>query len=98
MIMPSSQSVEVWGGVECTVNRVGHRYFNQLKFSRHSRRQADLELFAELGLRTLRFPVLWENIAPDSATTFDWRWTDQRLPKLRELGIRPIVGLLHHGS
>ncbi|HEY0385548.1 MAG TPA: sugar nucleotide-binding protein, partial [Pyrinomonadaceae bacterium] len=28
----------------------------------------------------------------------DWSWADERLARLRELGIRPIVGLLHHGS
>jgi dTDP-4-dehydrorhamnose reductase len=28
----------------------------------------------------------------------DWSWADERLERLRELGIRPIVGLVHHGS
>ena len=28
----------------------------------------------------------------------DWSWVDQRLTRLSALGIRPIVGLLHHGS
>ncbi len=28
----------------------------------------------------------------------DWKWSDERLKRLRELGIDPIVGLLHHGS
>jgi dTDP-4-dehydrorhamnose reductase len=49
-------------------------------------------------LRTLRFPLLWETLAPDSLERIDWSWADQRLTKLRALGIRPIVGLLHHGS
>jgi dTDP-4-dehydrorhamnose reductase len=28
----------------------------------------------------------------------DWSWADERLERLRELGIHPIVGLVHHGS
>src|SRR3712207_2719887 len=28
----------------------------------------------------------------------DWAWADERLGRLRELGITPIVGLVHHGS
>lgn len=91
--------MELWGGVECTINRVGNRYFNQLERSGHwARADDDLACFAALGLRTLRFPILWETIAPESAEEFDWRWTDARLARLRELHIRPIAGLLHHGS
>src|SRR6185369_9091650 len=43
-------------------------------------------------------PVLWERTAPRSLDELDWRWADERLNGLRRLGIRPIVGLLHHGS
>jgi dTDP-4-dehydrorhamnose reductase len=89
---------EIWGGVECTVNRVGSRYFNQLERNGHSRRFADLAAIAGLGLKTLRYPVLWETVQPHSSDLFDWAWTDERLGGLRHLGIRPIVGLLHHGS
>src|SRR4051794_34593390 len=56
---------EVWGGIECTVNRVGDLYFDQLERNGHAQRIEDLELFATLGLRTLRYPMLWERIAPD---------------------------------
>ena len=84
--------------MECTINRVRDQYFNQLKLSGHWHREKDLERFAELGLRTLRFPILWESIAPKSFDEIDWSWPDRRLSKLKALGIRPIVGLLHHGS
>ena len=93
------ETMQVWGGVECTINRVGDRYFNQLKRTGHWRRaDEDLARFAEVGLRTLRFPILWESVAPRAVDEFDWSWTDARLARLRELGIRPIAGLLHHGS
>ena len=42
--------------------------------------------------------MLWERTAPRSLEDCDWRWSDERLPYLRALGIRPIAGLVHHGS
>src|SRR5438067_1208192 len=93
------EQIQLWGGVECTINRVGNRYFNQLERSGHwQRADNDLARFAELGLRTLRFPILWETVAPRSLDEFEWSWPDGRLAQLKQLGIRPIVGLLHHGS
>ena len=91
-------ALEMWGGVEATVNRVGDRWFDQLIWSGHDRRLDDLDRFASLGIRTLRYPVLWERTAPCSLEDMDWRWSDERLPYLRSLGIRTIAGLVHHGS
>ncbi|HEY9848957.1 MAG TPA: family 1 glycosylhydrolase [Leptolyngbyaceae cyanobacterium] len=93
-----NSTVEMWAGVECTVNRVGDRYFNQLEQNGHGSRLDDLDLFAELGVRSLRYPVLWELTAPDGLENANWSWADQRLTHLQKLGIRPIVGLVHHGS
>jgi dTDP-4-dehydrorhamnose reductase len=90
--------LEIWGGVECTVNRVGDQFFSQLERSGHDQRLEDLNRFAELGLRAFRMPVLWERVAPNGLNDADWRWTDARLERLRDLNLRPIVGLLHHGS
>jgi dTDP-4-dehydrorhamnose reductase len=90
--------IEIWGGVECTINRVGDRYYNQLERSGHWNRLDDLDRFAELGIRTLRFPILWEALAPHFPDQIDWRWSDSRLERLQSLGVRPIAGLLHHGS
>ena len=90
--------LEVWGGVECTVNRVQDAYFDQTELTGHGDRPEDIDRLAALGLRTLRYPVLWEHIAPDGLETADWRWTDERLERMRSLGMQPIAGLLHHGS
>jgi dTDP-4-dehydrorhamnose reductase len=95
--LPAS-GLELWGGVECTVNRVGERYFDQLERSGHIRRADDLEAFAALGVRALRYPVLWERTAPEGLARADWSWADERLGRLRALNVRPIVGLVHHGS
>jgi dTDP-4-dehydrorhamnose reductase len=94
----TKKSLQLWGGVECTVNRVGDRFFNQLERNGHWDRATDLARFASQGLRTLRFPLLWETLAPHSLDEIDWSWPDDRLQRARDLGIRPIGGLLHHGS
>lgn len=90
--------LELWGGVECTVNRVRDRYFSQMERNGHDTRATDLERFASLGIRAIRYPVLWERTAPEGLGTADWSWPDQRLLRLREFGVTPIVGLVHHGS
>lgn len=94
----NQDALELWGGIECTLNRVGDRYFNQLDQSGHTKRIEDVERFAELGIRTLRYPLLWEHLAPESLDQIDWTWADERMERLRALAIRPIVGFLHHGS
>jgi dTDP-4-dehydrorhamnose reductase len=91
-------TLELWGGVECTVNRVGDRYIRQLERNAHSERVEDLDRFASLGIRAIRYPVLWEHIAPFGLASADWTWPDERLARLRELNVTPIVGLVHHGS
>src|SRR3954465_15616000 len=90
--------LELWGGIECTVNRVGDAYFSQLERNGHHHRIDDLDRFAELGIRTMRYPVLWERTAPGRIEDADFSWPDERLARLRELGTRPIAGLTHHGS
>ena len=90
--------LELWAGVECTVNRVGDEYFDQLERNGHAKRADDLDLFASLGVHAMRYPILWERTAPDISVDADWSWADERLGRMRELGIRPIIGLVHHGS
>jgi len=89
---------ELWGGIECTVARVRDTVRDQARETGHCAREQDLDHIAALGIRTLRYPVLWETIAPDAPDRCDWRWHDQRLAKMQALGISPIAGLVHHGS
>ncbi len=89
---PEIAPLEVWGGAEYTCNRVGDRYIDQMELSGHV--AGDLEMFAELGIRALRCGVLWERHDRDPS----WRWPDEHLNAVRQTGMRPIVGLLHHGS
>ncbi|HEX2251062.1 MAG TPA: family 1 glycosylhydrolase [Gemmatimonadales bacterium] len=93
-----TSSPQLWGGVECTVNRVGDNYLDQLERSGHAHRPEDLDRFAALGIKTLRYPLLWERIAPAGLSRATWDWADQRVERLNALGITPIAGLIHHGS
>ncbi len=92
------QVIELWGGLEGTVNRVRDQYFSQMDQNGHGNRISDLDRFAALGIKAIRYPVLWELTAPDGIANADWTWADERLPALRDLGVAPIVGLVHHGS
>ena len=88
----------LWGGLECTVARIGSVFRDQSQETGHAERIDDLDAIAALGIRTLRYPILWETIAPHDPAHSDWRWHDARLQRLRSLGITPIAGLVHHGS
>ncbi|MFH5923568.1 family 1 glycosylhydrolase [Roseomonas xinghualingensis] len=90
--------LQLWGGIECTVLRTQGEWRDQLKETGHHDRLTDLDLVASLGIRKLRYPVLWERVAPTDLRSPDWSWSDARLGRLRELGCDPIAGLVHHGS
>lgn len=91
------KEVEWWGGAECTINRVGDVYHDQLFRTGHGVRLEDIDHLAALGLRRVRFPVLWEQHWRGGAE-YDFSWADVRLRRLQELGLDPIIGLVHHGS
>ena len=60
------KDLQIWAGIECTINRVGNEYLDQLTYSGHYSRCADdIEALAELGIKSLRYPVLWERHEPE---------------------------------
>jgi dTDP-4-dehydrorhamnose reductase len=90
---------EVWASPEPTFARIGARsYRDQLAETGHERRPGDLDLLASLGVSASRYPVLWEKCAPRAPEEADFSWARPRLERLAQLGIEPIVTLLHHGS
>ncbi len=97
--MSLKPAVEIWGGMECTINRVGDRYLDQSEYSGHYQRGADdIDLIASLGIAVLRYPVLWEQHQPQKDKAINWTFAGSTLNRMRERGIRPIAGLVHHGS
>ncbi|MBC8005295.1 MAG: hypothetical protein H7X84_07455, partial [Verrucomicrobia bacterium] len=96
MINQDIEHIAVWGGAEYSVVRVNNIVYDQLAQSRHEDRLEDLDLFSELNIGTIRYPLLWEKYAADKKNFF--KLHDQRLDRLQQLGINPIASLLHHGS
>ncbi|WP_119155513.1 family 1 glycosylhydrolase [Caldimonas tepidiphila] len=92
-----SAGPELWVGIEPTVSRVGDAYMDQIELSGFAQRLDDLDRLASLGAKRMRFPLLWERTSPQPGR-YDWDWADGRLARMRELGLAPIAGLLHHGS
>jgi dTDP-4-dehydrorhamnose reductase len=92
-------NLEVWGGLECTINRVGDNFRDQLQYAGHYNRIDDIDRIAQLGITALRYPVLWENHQPSFANEeINWEHTSRQLEQIRAHQITLIAGLLHHGS
>ena len=93
----SNYKLEVWGGIECTINRVSDRFFDQLQYN-DLYANLDVNQLAQTGIKKMRFPVLWEKHQPQRDTVIDWRWTEEKISELLKNGITIIAGLVHHGS
>jgi beta-glucosidase/6-phospho-beta-glucosidase/beta-galactosidase len=73
------------------------RTLDEYELTEHyARWRDDLDLFAELGVRTVRYGIPWYRINP-ARNTWDFTWADGPLERLLDLGIEPIVDLVHYG-
>ena len=91
-------NLEIWGGIECTINRVKKEFFDQLDYSGHYIREGDIDAIAGLGIKKIRYPLLWEKHQPEKDTVIDWAWARKQLTQIQQKGIDVIAGLVHHGS
>lgn len=96
--MQSENGIQVWGGIEGTINRVHNNYHDQCAYSGHYTREGDIDLIASLGIKMLRYPVLWEKHAPEEGQPVDWTFVAKNLERLKKNNVTPIAGLVHHGS
>jgi dTDP-4-dehydrorhamnose reductase len=95
----STRKPEIWGGIECSFNRVKDQYMDQLQYGGHyDRVLEDVEAIAALGIRTVRYPLIWERLHPSPGSHIDWNAVATPLNALRKRGVVPIAGLVHHGS
>ncbi len=92
--MGSGKRIDLWGGLECTVNRVGDEWMDQMERCGHFDRREDFEHLAALGFKTLRYGLHWERFC--KAGTLEV--FAEPLAEMQRLGIEPIAGLIHHGS
>lgn len=89
--------MEIWGGIECSINRVAQKYFDQLAYDHHYCRPELLKSIVGLGIKAIRFPVLWEKNWPDCTKDPVWS-VEEHLNLLNHHQIKVIAGLVHHGS
>jgi beta-glucosidase len=62
----------------------------------YERWEEDLGLVAELGVSAARYGVPWHRIQP-APDRWDWGFADRTLGRLLELGVEPIIDLVHYG-
>ncbi len=90
---------ELWGGIECSLTRVGDRLIDQLKQTGHDRRAIEnIRRFSIFKFAKMRYPVLWEKHQRHEDDKIDFEAAARQLDSLLSTGIEPIVGLLHHGD
>ena len=93
--------LELWGGFECSVTRLGDVWRDQVRETGHHVRARDIDLAVAHGATALRYPFLWERVMGDAVDVGGretWPWHDSRVERMRGLGVRVVAGLLHHGS
>jgi hypothetical protein len=54
---------------ECTIVRLGNEWRDQSIETGHRFRPEDIDHIADLGVRRVRFPIIWESVAPDRPTS-----------------------------
>lgn len=84
--------MEMWAGFECTLNRVGERYQDQLLPNDRDMRLECLRLLPALGIKAFRYRIAWED------ETTPWSQYTEDMALFAQNNISPIVGLVHHGS
>ena len=88
-------------GIEDTFvpqEREGERAIDEYELTEHYKHwHADLGLATEAGAELLRWGVPWYRINPAQGQ-WDWSWLDRVMDRFGELGLRPIVDLMHYGT
>jgi len=78
--------------------RDGERPIDEYELTEHYQQfDTDLQLVVDVGARMLRWGIPWYRVAP-APGVWDWSWVDRVMDRFGELGIRPIVDLLHYGT
>jgi beta-glucosidase len=75
------------------------RLLDEYVLTQHDRFwREDLEMIRDIGVRHVRYGIPWYRVNPQPGR-FDWAWTDEVLPfMIEELGIQPILDLVHYGA
>ncbi|MFE5337486.1 family 1 glycosylhydrolase [Isoptericola sp. NPDC056573] len=88
-------------GVEDTFvpqTREGERPIDEYELTDHYRRfHEDLGLAVDAGATFLRWGVPWYRVHP-APGEWEWSWVDRVVDRFAELGLRPVIDLLHYGT
>ena len=97
VLLPQRDGLEMWGGIECSCIRICDEWRDEVRETGHyARATDDIDAVAALGIRTVRYPVLWEQTPPDNVDR--WGWHDRQFAALERHGMSVVAGLVHHGS
>ena len=70
---------------------------DEYELTQHYRKwREDLGLVKELGVTHARYGIPWHEIQP-ARNEWDWTFADETLGHMLELGVEPIVDLVHYG-
>ncbi|MBA4137744.1 MAG: glycoside hydrolase [Opitutus sp.] len=73
------------------------RTLDEYELTQHYERwHADLGLMREIGVQGARYGIPWHRIQP-RAGVWEWDFVDRAVDRLLELGIEPIIDLVHYG-
>ena len=73
------------------------RTLDEYELTEHyDRWHADLGLMAEIGVSAARYGIPWHRIQPRPGV-WEWDMVDRSVDRLLELGIEPIIDLVHYG-
>ncbi|SHF65980.1 glycosyl hydrolase family 1 [Jatrophihabitans endophyticus] len=88
-------------GIEDTFvphTRPGHRALDEYELTGHyDRWRQDIDLAAASGATAIRYGVPWYRVEP-APGRFEWTWLDRVVEHLLEVGLTPIVDLMHYGT
>jgi beta-glucosidase/6-phospho-beta-glucosidase/beta-galactosidase len=73
------------------------RTLDEYELTQHYERwKEDIALMAQLGITHARYGIPWHRINP-SPNAWNWEFADKTLDYMLELGVEPIVDLVHYG-
>jgi len=79
-------------------SRPGERSLDEYELTGHyDCWREDLSLCTETGAKLLRWGIPWHRVNPEPGA-WDWSWLDQVVDRFEEVGITPIVDLMHYGT
>lgn len=78
--------------------RVGERALDEYDLTQHYQHwKSDLGLAKEAAATMARWGIPWYRVNPERGR-WDWSWLDQVADRFVELGVEPIVDLVHYGT